>query len=51
MKVSIGKWNSAIMDQERKARRRQIKTRKKTVKKIKKQNPDQEKHAEIQLNI
>jgi hypothetical protein len=27
MKVIIGKWNSAIMGQERKARRRKMKTR------------------------
>jgi hypothetical protein len=32
MKVTNGKWNSAIMGQERKAIRRQIKTRKNTVK-------------------
>jgi hypothetical protein len=33
MKVIIGKWNSAIMGQERGAMHRQIKTRKRTVKK------------------
>jgi hypothetical protein len=32
MKVTNGKWNSATMGQEKRAMRRQIKTRKKTVK-------------------
>jgi hypothetical protein len=35
MKVTIGKWNSALLGQKRRAMRRQIKTRK-----IAKQNSD-----------